>query len=119
MIPPKGTKTKQGYELQLGTNALAPFLLTKLLTPALVEAAKTAPAGSVRVIWLSSSIAGMFAPKGGVDMNNLDYKTEKNALHKYAVSKAANTLYSHGYSQRYGKDGIVSLVGCVAAPQST
>jgi NAD(P)-dependent dehydrogenase (short-subunit alcohol dehydrogenase family) len=51
MVPPQGSKTKQGYELQLGTNNVAPFLLTKLLTPVLIKTAKTAPANSVRVIW--------------------------------------------------------------------
>ena len=111
MIPPKGSATKQGYELQLGTNALGPFLFTRLLTPLLVSTAKTAPAGSVRVVWLSSSVAEAFAPKGGVDLNNLDYKTEKGALHKYAVSKAANTLYSQEFARRYDKDGIISVVG--------
>ena len=50
MIPPKGSKTEQGYELQLGTNCLAPFLFTKLLTRMLVQTAKSSPAGSVRVI---------------------------------------------------------------------
>ena len=117
VIPPKGSKTKQGYELQLGTNALAPFLFTKLLTPILISTAKTAPLGSVRVVWLSSSAAEAFAPHGGVDMNNLDYKSDKNAIHKYAASKAANTLYSQKFSRRYGGDGIISVVGArEAAP---
>ena len=111
MIPPKDSKTEQGYELQLGTNALGPFLFTKLLTPILSSTAKTAPPGTVRVVWLSSSVAEAFAPKGGVDMKNLDYKAEKSAFHKYAVSKAANTLYSQEFSKRYGDHGIISVVG--------
>jgi retinol dehydrogenase-12 len=52
MIPPQGSKTKQGYELQLGTNCIAPFLFTKLLTPLLISTAKSSPRGSVRVIWV-------------------------------------------------------------------
>jgi retinol dehydrogenase 12 len=52
MIPPQGSKTKQGYELQLGTNNVAPFLFTKFLTPLLVETAKSATKGSVRVLWV-------------------------------------------------------------------
>ena len=43
MVPPAGSKTAQGYELQLGTNNVAPFLFTKLLTPLLVETAKQFP----------------------------------------------------------------------------
>ncbi|KAI6085582.1 retinol dehydrogenase 12 [Hypoxylon rubiginosum] len=109
MIPPKGTTTKQGYEKQLGTNALAPFLFTKLLTPILLSTARVAPPGSVRVIWLSSVMAENLAPNGGVDMNNLDYKMEKYAMQKYAVSKAANTLYSAEFARRYGDNGLISV----------
>lgn len=109
MIPPKGTQTKQGYELQLGTNALGPFLFTKLLVPTLLSTAKTAAQGSVRVIWLSSSAAENFTPKGGVDLDNLDYKTDKNAIQKYAVSKAANILYSQEFSKRYGNSGVLTV----------
>jgi retinol dehydrogenase-12 len=68
MIPPQGSKTAQGYELQLGTNNIAPFLFTKLLTPILQSTAKTAPPRTVRVVWLSSSVAESASPTGGVDM---------------------------------------------------
>ncbi|KAH7475382.1 hypothetical protein FOMA001_g11588 [Fusarium oxysporum f. sp. matthiolae] len=39
MIPPEGSKTKQGYELQYGVNNITHFLLTLLLRPALEAAA--------------------------------------------------------------------------------
>ncbi|KAI1354862.1 retinol dehydrogenase 12 [Xylaria sp. FL0043] len=109
MVPPKGSTTAQGYEKQLGTNALGPFLFTKELLGILTSTAKDSPAGAVRVVWLSSSMVQFFAPIGGVDMDNLDYKTDKSAIHKYAVSKAANTLYSAELARRHGKDGIVSV----------
>ncbi|RYP10839.1 hypothetical protein DL764_000391 [Monosporascus ibericus] len=109
MIPPKGSKTTQGHELQLGTNAIAPFLFTKLLTPLLISTAHESASGDVRVVWLSSSMVEGFAPEGGVDMNNLDYKTERNAMQKYAVSKAGNILYSAEMARRYGGQGIVSV----------
>ena len=110
MAPPKGTKTKQGYELQLGTNNVGHYLFTKLLTPILHETAKTATPGSVRVVWVASSAAEKFSPKGGVDMNNLDYKTDKSSWHKYGVSKAGNILQGKEFATRFGKDGIVSVV---------
>lgn len=110
MIPPAGTKTAQGYEAQLGTNALAPFLLTKLLTPLLVATAKTAPAGTVRVVWTSSSAANRFSPNGGVDMKNLDYKLDQGAWHKYGVSKAGDILLSKEFAARYEGSGVLSFV---------
>ena len=113
MTPPQGSKTKQNYEAQLGTNCLGPFLFTKLLTPLLIETAKTAPRGSVRVCWLASSAAEFMSPKpGGVDMKNLDYKKDQSAWYKYGVSKAGNVLYSKEFAKRYQADNVLSVV-CV------
>ncbi|KAI1768204.1 retinol dehydrogenase 12 [Hypoxylon sp. FL1150] len=109
MIPPHGSKTVQGYELQLGVNAIGPFLLTQLLTPLLQSTARESPPGDVRVVWLSSSFARFFAPTGGVEVDNLNYKIDKHQWVKYAISKAANTLYSAELARRFGNDGIISV----------
>lgn len=71
MIPPQGSKTKQGYELQLGTNNVGPFLFTRFLHPILAKTAKTAPVDSVRVVWIASNAAEILAPRGGVDVSKL------------------------------------------------
>jgi retinol dehydrogenase 12 len=110
MLPPQGSKTKQNYELQLGTNVVAPFLFTKLLTPILTKTAQSSPAGSVRVVWVSSSAARRFAPQGGVDLSNLDYKKDESAWHKYGVSKAGNILHAKEFAKQYKNQGIVSVV---------
>merc|ERR1712093_541883 len=109
MRPPQGSTTKQGYELQIGTNNVAPFLFTKLLTPLLKETAKVSPPGSVRVVWVSSSAAEAMSPKGGVDMDNLDYKKDQAVWHKYGVSKAGNVHHAKEFANRYGDDGIISV----------
>lgn len=109
MVPPQGSKTKQGYEMQLGTNNLAPFLFTKLLTPTLIKTAKVSPPGTVRVVWVSSSAAEGF-PKNGVAMDNLDYKTDKSPWLKYGMSKAGNVLHSKEYAKRHGWNGVISVV---------
>jgi retinol dehydrogenase 12 len=113
MVPPQGSKTKQGYELQLGTNNVAPFLFTKLLTPILIKTAKVEPPGTVRVVWVSSSAAEGFSPKNGVDLDNLNYKVDKAAWHKYGVSKAGNVLHAKEFASRYKGDGVVSVVSNV------
>ncbi|KAH6717446.1 hypothetical protein BKA61DRAFT_323180 [Leptodontidium sp. MPI-SDFR-AT-0119] len=109
MIPPQGSKTKQGYELQLGTNNVAPFLFTKLLTPILKSTAKVNPPGTTRVVWVSSSAAEGFSPKGGIDLTNLDYKKDQTAWHKYGVSKAGNLYHAKEFAKRYEDDGIISV----------
>jgi retinol dehydrogenase 12 len=113
MAPPQGSKTKQGYELQLGTNNVGPFLFTELLTPILVKTAKSAPPGSVRVVWVSSSAAELMSPKNGVNLDNLDYKKDQPTYTKYGVSKAGNFYHSTEYAKHHKTDGITSVVSLV------
>lgn len=116
MAPPQGSKTKQGYEKQLGTNNVAPFLLTKLLHPILAKTASTAQKDCVRVVWVSSSGTEVYSPKGGVDMDNLDYKNEKNVWWKYGTSKAGNVLHSSEFAKRFQSEGIISVVRFSSPP---
>ena len=109
MIPPQGSKSAQGYELQLGTNNVAPFLFTKLLLPILAKTAKTAPPNSVRVVWVSST-AALLAPKPAIDLSNMDYQKDELAWTKYSRSKAGNVLHSAEFARRYRDDGIISIV---------
>ena len=108
MAPPQGSTTKQGYELQLGTNCLGHFAFVRALTPLLVRTAAQSPPGEVRVVWVSSS-AVVGAPRGGVDMDNLDYARDKFAFQKYAVSKAGNVLHALQFRNLYAKEGVVSV----------
>lgn len=110
MNPPQGSKSAQGYELQLGVNNVGAFLFTKLLTPTLIATAKTEPPASVRVVWVASSAAEMpLAPVGGVDLANLDYRQDKTSFEKYIVSKAGNYLQGVEYARRHRQDGVVSV----------
>lgn len=112
MIPPKGTVTKQGYEAQLGVNVLAPFLFTKLLTDILISsAASSGQRNTTRIVWISSSAAGKFAPPNGVSLNALDNKTnEFSQWANYGMSKAASILLSREFARQNGNSGIVSVV---------
>ena len=68
-LPPAGSKSAQKHELQLATNCLGPWLLTKLLLPQLRAAAeKSSSPGSVRVIWTSSQMVELTGPKGGANI---------------------------------------------------
>lgn len=110
MQPPAGSKSKQGYELQLGVNCLACFLFTRLLTPILAQTAKSEPPSAVRVVWVASSAVELFSPPGGVYMENLDYRVEVSASQKYAISKAGLVLLAQEYARRYKDEGIISVV---------
>ncbi|KAI3321847.1 NAD(P)-binding protein [Xylariaceae sp. AK1471] len=106
-LPESGSKTKQGYELQLGVNCLGTFALTKLLTPTVVSTAKTSPPGSVRVIWVSSSAGEIFSPKNYVE--NAKRADTLWAFGQYSLSKLGNYLHGAEFANRYRADGVVSV----------
>ncbi|KAF8988889.1 NAD(P)-binding protein [Cyathus striatus] len=108
MIPPLTDLTKQGYDLQFGTNVLGHFYLTKLLLPTLVSTAKSSPDGHSRVITISS---------GAHHLHGIDYKTLKDGPARskespdslYAQSKYGDVVFAKELYRRYASDGIVSL----------
>ncbi|KAF8246991.1 putative steroid dehydrogenase [Wilcoxina mikolae CBS 423.85] len=106
--PPVGSTTKQGHELQIGTNCLGPFLFTQLLLPQLRAAAMTAPANSVRIVWTSSMLVDAKAPTGGISIPELSAPTS-DQNRNYAMSKAGNWLLASEFASRVGGNGIVSL----------
>jgi retinol dehydrogenase 12 len=113
--PNPGT-TKQGYEIQLGVNCLGTFLLTKLLTPILIQTAQAeqslskTSSNTVRVVWVCSAGTEMGAEKSvGLHMDNLDYHILKNGMYKYSISKVGDYLYGVEYAKRHRNDGIVSV----------
>lgn len=111
MRPPRGSVTAQGYELQLGVNNIGTFMFTKLLTPTLAQTAASSPAGSVRVVWVSSIGAELASPSGGVPLDELDnYQHEKKwEFYLYGVSKAGNYLHAAEFARRHGGEGVVSV----------
>ncbi|KAJ7823947.1 hypothetical protein B0H14DRAFT_3145853 [Mycena olivaceomarginata] len=69
MILPKDAVTKQGYDLQFGTNVLGCFYLIKLFLPLLTSTAKTSPQDKVRIIFVSL---------GAHHISNLSFSTFKD-----------------------------------------
>lgn len=45
MLPPEDSKTVQGYEYQLGVNAIGHHLLASMISPVLISTASRVPAG--------------------------------------------------------------------------
>jgi len=88
---PPELRTNQGHELQMGTNALGPYLFTELLLPLLQETAKSAPPASVRVVWTASLVVEGQAPRGALNMEHLKTIPTDRYLN-YANSKTANVL---------------------------
>lgn len=85
--------TKDGYEIQFGTNHVGHALLTKLLSPVLDKTAAE-PGSDVRVVVLTSAAVAM-TPKDGIEFDTL--KTEQEPMGtwtRYGQSKLANALFA-------------------------
>ncbi|KAJ7590327.1 NAD(P)-binding protein [Mycena floridula] len=107
MKPPIDQLTEDGYDLQLGTNCLGHFYLTKLLLPTLTATAKTEVSGKVRVVNVSSL---------GHLTGSLDFawfrdgpaRRKQGSLALYPHSKFINVVFATELARRYGDQGIVS-----------
>ncbi len=109
MVPPY-EKTKDGFELQFGTNHLGHFALTGLLFPLL----KKTPFS--RVVTLSS-----IAHRGAtIYFDNLDGSKGYQAMNFYRQSKLANLLFAKELDERLKLHGIPMLsIACHPGITST
>ncbi|KAL3260167.1 NAD(P)-binding protein [Aspergillus welwitschiae] len=110
MTPPAGSKTITGHDLEMGTNCLGPFLFNKFLLPLIQRTTAAAPAGSVRVVWLSSMISS-FTANGGIifDEESGAPKVLSDPMQNYMESKVGNVFIAKEMANRYGGEGILSL----------
>jgi NAD(P)-dependent dehydrogenase (short-subunit alcohol dehydrogenase family) len=83
MAPPKPRRTRDGFELQFGTNHLGHYVLTGLLLPHLLSASRP------RVVTVSS-IAHLSGGLGVLDGNAGPY----NPQQAYSNSKLANLMFA-------------------------
>ncbi len=99
MACPKG-RTVDGFETQFGTNHLGHFLLTALLSPALLRG------DSPRVVTLSS--AGH--ARSDVDLIDPNFETTPyGEWLAYGRSKTANALFARELARRGGPSGLLSF----------
>ncbi|KDR74417.1 hypothetical protein GALMADRAFT_250342 [Galerina marginata CBS 339.88] len=106
MMPPLDQLTKDGYDLQFGTNVLGHFLFTKLLLPTLL--ASSTPSAPARIVTVASTGALL---SGRVDYATLTAGPARTRLGKqglYIQSKLANVIVSQELARQYGNRGIVS-----------
>ncbi|GAA4668563.1 SDR family NAD(P)-dependent oxidoreductase [Frondihabitans cladoniiphilus] len=98
------TLTRDGYDITFQSNHLAPFLLTNLLLPRLLETAGDSPAGTVRVIQTSSD-GNRF---GRVRLDALDNRTGLWAagMRPYGTSKLENILFTRELAKRLRGTGV-------------
>jgi NAD(P)-dependent dehydrogenase (short-subunit alcohol dehydrogenase family) len=96
MVPPLG-RTKQGFELQIGTNHLGHFALTARLF------ARLAAAPGARVVVLSSGAQNF----GHIDLTDLQWESRRYVPWRaYAQSKLANMMFALELDRRLRRAGL-------------
>jgi NAD(P)-dependent dehydrogenase (short-subunit alcohol dehydrogenase family) len=103
MNSPQG-KTRDGFELQFGTNHLGHFLLTELLLTALKNGAPS------RIVNLSSCFHDKaFGREGRLDFDDLHFEKRKyDGWAAYAQSKLANLLHARQLGRRLAGTGVTA-----------
>ncbi|CAH2356030.1 putative short-chain dehydrogenase/reductase [[Candida] railenensis] len=107
MTPPNGSKSAQGYELQIGTNVLGHHLLVKFLQPYIIRA--VSPNFQPRVIWLTSAAHLHSHPNGGIKFDSFHNADKSSSGAVYGQSKTGNIYQAAIYGQKYKAKGIISL----------
>lgn len=115
MMCPRGSKTPQGYELQMGTNCLGPYLFTEYLRPVLEQTASSSPPNTVRVAWAGSLAIDTNSPDGGVLFDEKgNPKIRGLPPIDYGVSKTGNLFLAQQFAKEVEGKGVVSVVSVAA-----
>jgi NAD(P)-dependent dehydrogenase (short-subunit alcohol dehydrogenase family) len=104
-------KTKDGHELQFGTNHLAHFLLTELLLPVMKQTAKDTGVQG-RIVIVASSGHDLTYPQG-IRFDKLDSEEGYDAYRAYGQSKLANLLYAKELAKRLKEENANVIVNAL------
>ena len=100
------SKTKEGYEIQFGTNHMGHSLLTKLLLPTLLRTAEES-GSDVRVVNVSSA-GHQMAPGPGI-IYDQDELEKFSTWRRYGQSKLADLLTARSLQKHYPSITATSL----------
>ncbi|KAL3446179.1 hypothetical protein BJX65DRAFT_279627 [Aspergillus insuetus] len=92
--------TKDGHEAQWQTNYLAHWVFTAYLLPLMARTSRGLPAGSVRIVNVTSS-GHLAAPKDGIHFEDTSLK-DSGIWARYGQSKLANILHAKTLHASYG-----------------
>lgn len=104
MNPPKREQTRQGFELQWGTNHLGHFLLTGLL----LDLLRKTPGARIAVH--SSIVHKLKVFRPDIHWDDLNREKSYDPLQAYSQSKLANLMFAYELDRRLKKHGIPVVV---------
>lgn len=109
MTPPKGT-TRDGFELQFGTNHLGHFALTGLLLDAMLDV------DGARIVTVSSNGHKM---GGAIHFDDLQSERSYSRMGAYAQSKLANLMFTYELQRRLAPRGKTVALAAHPGTSST
>jgi len=98
MMPPYG-KTKDGFELQFGTNHLGHFALTGLLLDVLIKTDNS------RIV----SVSSLMHKYGKVNFDDLNREKKYDKSEAYGQSKLSNLLFIYELQRRLTNKGLSTI----------
>jgi NAD(P)-dependent dehydrogenase (short-subunit alcohol dehydrogenase family) len=113
--------TKDGYDVQMQTNSISPFLLTKELFPLLRRSRAACIVSHTSMARKGSDHEAKYFGKQGGDLGG-DGKPEESAnfqgprWERYHQSKLANCTFTYGLKQRLEAAGLSSVKVLIAHP---
>ncbi|KAJ5390380.1 uncharacterized protein N7496_001448 [Penicillium cataractarum] len=106
MMTPEGL-TKEGYEIQFGTNVVGPALFTQILLPTLRKTVKINP--QARVVMLSSA-AHARAPDDVYKFDEVrTTMSDRHTTARYTMSKLADLHYAKALAEREKEFKIIPV----------
>lgn len=113
--------TKDGYDVQMQTNSISPFLLTKELFPLLKQSAEGRVVNHSSMARLGPGHDPKFFGPNGGDLGGDGTEEENMSFQgprwgRYQQSKLANCTFTYGLKQKLEQHGIENIKVLVAHP---
>lgn len=106
----------QGHDLEMVTNCVAPYILTKLLEPILVRTAASSPPFSVRIVFVVA-LMQFFTPAVAMSFDGDGTpkvlpggRVQTKVGDNYMQTKVGGTWLAAEFANRLGSKGILSVV---------
>ncbi|RAO69316.1 uncharacterized protein BHQ10_005328 [Talaromyces amestolkiae] len=118
MNTPVGTDENvvQGHDLEMATNCVGPYLLTKLFEPILIQTAALSPQFTVRVVFVVA-LMQFFSPATAMEFDNNgnpkilpgDNYMKSQPGDNYMQTKVGGTWLAAEFANRLGSKGVLSV----------
>lgn len=107
----------QGHDLEMATNCVGPYLLTKLFEPILIQTAALSPQFTVRVVFVVA-LMQFFSPATAMEFDNNgnpkilpgDNYMKSQPGDNYMQTKVGGTWLAAEFANRLGSKGVLSVV---------